>query len=194
METRKRTCEAILIPEGKVVTSVAGRARAVPTERRPDLTLGNNFIARRTTSLPTQQLFPSCLSRYRCVSLLECSMNLAELPLRALVSRPVKKVRFSPDTKDNEAKSATSAEITHADIIEVGPRDSSCDSLPSFCLPISLLLFSFVRRISQYIQLRSRLSPSQPFLIFLLLLACSLLLFSLESSVEAQRQTMDDLS
>jgi hypothetical protein len=30
-----------------------------------------------------------------------------------------KKVRFSADTKDNETKSSTSVEITHADVIEV---------------------------------------------------------------------------
>lgn len=31
----------------------------------------------------------------------------------------IKKVRFTPDTKDNETKSSISVEITHADIIEV---------------------------------------------------------------------------
>jgi hypothetical protein len=81
------------------------------------------------------------------------------LPIRAMAStKPVKKVRFSPDTKDNEAKSSTSAEITHADVIEV----SLFLLLTSHS---SLSIHSY--RILLYIQLRfsspfpsSRPSPS----------------------------------
>jgi hypothetical protein len=59
----------------------------------------------------------SCVGHFRIEEML--GVGEAVSSDSAAPRKPIKRVRFSADTKDNETKSSTSVEITHADVIEV---------------------------------------------------------------------------